>query len=43
MEKKIVFDNNHPTGVRKEQWLANFQFFGKVHLGQELIIIEESF
>ena len=43
MEKKIVFDNNHPTGVPKEQWLANFQFFGKVHLGQELIIIEESF
>ncbi len=40
---EIVFDNNHPTGVRKEQWLANFQFFGKVHLGQELIIIEESF
>lgn len=40
---EIVFDNNHPDGLPKPQWLANFQFFGKIHLGQELIIIEESF
>lgn len=40
---EIVFDNHHPQGITKKQWLANFQFFGKIHLGQELIIIEEEF
>ena len=40
---EIVFDNHHPQGVAKVEWLANFQFFGKIHLGQELIVIEENF
>lgn len=40
---EIVFDNNHPEGMPKREWLANFQFFGKIHLGQELVIIEENF
>lgn len=40
---EIVFDNHHPEGIPKREWLANFQFFGKIHLGQELVIIEENF
>ena len=40
---EIVFDNHHPQGIPKKEWLANFQFFGKIHLGQKLIIIEENF
>ena len=40
---EIVFDNHHPQGIAKVEWLANFQFFGKIHLGQELIVIEENF
>lgn len=40
---EIVFDNHHPEGMPKREWLANFQFFGKIHLGQELVIIEENF
>lgn len=40
---EIVFDNHHPQGIPKREWLANFQFFGKIHLGQELVIIEENF
>ncbi|WP_026794139.1 MULTISPECIES: papain fold toxin domain-containing protein [Planktothrix] len=40
---EIVFDNHHPQGIPKIEWLANFQFFGKIHLGQELIITEEDF
>ncbi|WP_081694764.1 MULTISPECIES: papain fold toxin domain-containing protein [Planktothrix] len=40
---EIVFDNHHPQGLSKGEWLANFQFFGKIHLGQELIITEEDF
>ncbi len=39
---EIVFDNHHPEGMPKKEWLANFQFFGKIHLGQELVIIEEN-
>jgi hypothetical protein len=38
-----VFDNHHPQGISKGEWLANFQFFGKIHLGQKLVIIEENF
>lgn len=40
---EFVFDNHHPEGMPKREWLANFQFFGKIHLGQELVIIEENF
>jgi hypothetical protein len=40
---EIVFDNHHPQGLPKREWLANFQFFGKIHLGQALIITEEDF
>jgi len=40
---EIVFDNHHPQGLPKVQWLLNFQVFGKIHLGQPLIIEEESF
>ena len=40
---EIVFDNHHPQGISKIEWLANFQFFGKIHLGQELKVIEEDF
>lgn len=40
---EIVFDNHHPQGILKTEWLENFHFFGKIHLGQELNIIEESF
>ncbi|MCW6038668.1 hypothetical protein K4A83_20670 [Spirulina subsalsa FACHB-351] len=40
---EMVFDNHHPNGTPKREWLANFQFFGKIHLGQELVVIEEEF
>jgi len=40
---EIVLDNHHPQGISKGEWLANFQFFGKIYLGQELVIIEENF
>ncbi|MFM6811317.1 MAG: papain fold toxin domain-containing protein [Dolichospermum sp.] len=28
---EIVFDNHHPQGIAKVEWLGNFQFFGKIH------------
>ncbi|WP_017303313.1 papain fold toxin domain-containing protein [Spirulina subsalsa] len=40
---EMVFDNHHLNGTPKKEWLANFQFFGKIHLGQELVVIEEEF
>ena len=40
---EIVFDNHHPQGIAKVEWLGNFQFFGKIHLGQESIVTEENF
>ena len=39
--QEIAFDNHHPEGILKTEWLSNFQFFGKLHLGQELIVIAE--
>ena len=38
---EIVFDNHHPEGIPKTEWLSNFQFFGKLYLGQELIVNTE--
>lgn len=29
--------------IKGKLWLANFQFFGKIHLRQDLIVIEENF
>jgi len=40
---EIVFDNHHPNGIFRDAWMANLQFFGKIHLGQEFEITEEEF
>lgn len=39
----IVFDNHHPNGLPKEEWLANLQFFDKIHNQQQLQTREEIF
>jgi Papain fold toxin 2 len=42
-EVEIVFDNHHPEGIPKDQWINNLQFYGKIHLGQQFQITEEEF
>ncbi|UBF29666.1 hypothetical protein K9N68_25880 [Kovacikia minuta CCNUW1] len=41
--QEIVFDNHHPEGLPKLQWLANLQFHNKMMLGWEFQITEEVF
>ncbi|WP_353933243.1 papain fold toxin domain-containing protein [Okeanomitos corallinicola TIOX110] len=40
---EIVYDNLHPEGLTKEQWLNNLQFDSKLYLGKEFEITEEYF
>ena len=40
---EIVFDNHHPLGVKKEEWLLNLQFYNKLFFDQEFQITEEKF
>ena len=42
-EEEVVLDNHHPDGVPRDVWMANLQFFGKIHLGQEFQVTEEAF
>ncbi|MFB2894123.1 papain fold toxin domain-containing protein [Aerosakkonemataceae cyanobacterium BLCC-F50] len=40
---ETIFDNHHPEGMPKNQWLANLQFHSKILFGQQFQITEESF
>ncbi|MDJ0733198.1 MAG: papain fold toxin domain-containing protein [Nostocaceae cyanobacterium] len=40
---EIVFDNHHPTGIPKSQWLENLQFYGKLYAGKNFQITESTF
>jgi hypothetical protein len=39
----MVFDNHHPYGIPKEEWIENLQFYGKIHYYQKFDITEEDF
>ncbi|MCL1469254.1 hypothetical protein LAY57_01050 [Argonema antarcticum A004/B2] len=40
---ETVFDNHHPEGIPKNEWLANLQFHSKILFGQQFQVIEEYF
>jgi hypothetical protein len=40
---EIVFDNHHPNGVPRNEWMNNLLFYGKVHLSQDFQVTEEEF
>ena len=42
-EVEIVYDNLHPEGLTRNQWLDNLQFDSKLYLGKEFEITEEYF
>lgn len=42
-KQEIVFDNNHPEGLKKQEWLVNLQFHGKLFNNQQFVISEEKF
>ncbi len=42
-EIEIVFDNHHSNGIPKIQWLANLQFYGKIHNNKSFQITKEIF
>jgi hypothetical protein len=42
-EVEMVFDNHHPYGIPKEEWIENLQFYGKTHYYQQFDITEEYF
>jgi hypothetical protein len=40
---ETVFDNHHPAGISRDQWMANLLFQGLVHFGQQFQITEIEF
>ena len=38
---EMVFDNHHPDGVPRDEWMANLQFHGKILSGQQFQVTEE--
>jgi hypothetical protein len=42
-EVEMIFDNHHPDGITREQWLANLLFYRKLYYGQQFQITEEPF
>jgi hypothetical protein len=40
---ETVFDNHHPTGIEREQWMKNLLFQGLLHFGQQFQITELEF
>ncbi|MFM9266459.1 papain fold toxin domain-containing protein [Tychonema sp. BBK16] len=40
---ETIFDNHHPDGLTKEQWMTNLQFHGKIFNGLRFIVTEEDF
>jgi Papain fold toxin 2 len=42
-EIEMVFDNHHPNGIPKNQWIINLQFYGKIHHRNDFQITVEIF
>ncbi|WP_199328362.1 papain fold toxin domain-containing protein [Anabaena azotica] len=40
---ETVFDNHHPAGISRNEWMANLLFQGLVHFGQQFEITEIEF
>ena len=40
---EIVYDNIHPNGLLRDEWIANLQFDSKVRLGGQFQVTEEEF
>ena len=40
---EIVFDNHHPNGISRDEWLANLQFHDQLWAGKSFEITEEEF
>ena len=40
---EMIFDNHHPDGITRNQWLANLLFYNKLYNGQQFQITEEPF
>jgi rRNA processing protein Krr1/Pno1 len=40
---EMVFDNHHPDGVPRNEWMENLLFQGKIHYGQYFELREEEF
>ena len=40
---EIIFDNHHPDGLNREQWMTNLLFHGKLFNDLQFIVIEEDF
>ena len=38
---EIVFDNHHPNGIPRDEWLLNLQFHDKIFKGKQFQITEE--
>jgi hypothetical protein len=41
--RETIFDNHHPDGLTRDQWMANLLFHGKIFNGLQFIVIEEDF
>lgn len=42
-EVEMIFDNHHPDGITKAEWLTNLLFYNKLYHGQKFQITEETF
>ena len=40
---EMVFDNHHPNGLPRDEWMANLQFHNKIFYGRQFQITEEEF
>ncbi len=40
---EMIFDNHHPDGITRNQWLANLLFYNKLYNRQQFQITEEAF
>ncbi|QLE58915.1 papain fold toxin domain-containing protein [Nostoc sp. TCL26-01] len=40
---ETVFDNHHPAGISRDEWMANLLSQGLVHFGQQFQIAEIEF
>ena len=42
-EIETVYDNIHPNGIPRDEWIANLQFDSKVRLGNQFQVTENEF
>lgn len=40
---EMIFDNHHPDGIPRNEWMANLLFQGKLHFNQQFQVTEEEF